>query len=70
MKENLHRIADALERGFGSRMIVEDGHILFTIPAKALIATLFGNPDCFKCASLLMQSAEYEYKNGSWWTND
>lgn len=62
MKENTHRIADLLEKSFGSRMFVEDGHILFTPPVKALKATVCGNTEHFKDASLMMQSAECEYR--------
>lgn len=62
MKKDTHRIARLLEVRHGSRLIAEDNRILFTIPKSALVATLFGNPQIYKCASLLMQSAETEHR--------
>lgn len=62
MEEYTSRIADMLEVRYGSRMIIEDDHILFSAPKRALIATIFGNPQIYCNASALMQSAECEYR--------
>ena len=59
---NNNCIADALEVRFGSRMIAESDRILFTAPTKALVATLFGNPACYRCASFMMYLAEREHR--------
>ena len=59
---NNNCIADALEMRFGSRMVIDGDRILFTAPKMALVATLFGNPACYRCASLMMQFAEREHR--------
>lgn len=60
MKENTS--AQLLENCYGSKMIVKGERILFTAPAKALVATLFGNPLLYEGASLMMQLAEREHR--------
>lgn len=57
--------ANRLEREFSSQMFIStDGIVLFSVPAKALKRTLFGDPDAYRLASVLMQLAETEQSLG------